>query len=196
LHSRKGKKNFLFSTLLILALGPTQCQSSGYRGLYPQGVKRSDTTGQCRSNALGWDTGFRGFPQSIQANSGILPRLFHNCFLPDPFQFISHRTLLHCTIFVLNRLLCKIRKKEIMRPRHQVDRSIRCSGQIKNVWIYTFTPPLVFLVGCLNKHRNNFTSNFFYSDSGLIFTRLPKMGLCNPHAVCVLIYSPFQLTNA
>jgi hypothetical protein len=32
-----------------------------------------------------------GFPQSLHANSGIVPRLGCDCFLPNPFHFIDHR---------------------------------------------------------------------------------------------------------
>jgi hypothetical protein len=42
------------------------------------------------------DTGcqvFRGFPLLLHASSGILARLDHNHFLPNPFQFISHPTI-------------------------------------------------------------------------------------------------------
>jgi hypothetical protein len=32
----------------------------------------------------------RGFSQSLQANAGIFPQVFHDCFLPNPFQIIPH----------------------------------------------------------------------------------------------------------
>jgi hypothetical protein len=35
---------------------------------------------------------FRGFSQSLQENTGIVPRLGHNRFFPNPFQFIRHPT--------------------------------------------------------------------------------------------------------
>jgi hypothetical protein len=36
--------------------------------------------------------GFRGFPQSLRPNSGIVSRLGHDRFLPNPFQFTYHPT--------------------------------------------------------------------------------------------------------
>ena len=48
-----------------------------------------------------WSTGrqhqtywqvFRGVTKSLQAHTGIEPRLGHCCFLPYPFQFINHPT--------------------------------------------------------------------------------------------------------
>jgi hypothetical protein len=96
------------------------------------------------------------------------------------------------TNLVLNRSSCKICKKEIIRSGREADRSVRSSGQIKNVWSSTFTPPLSYLARCLSKHRGNFTYDFLYSDSGLIFSRLPKMSLCHLHAVCVSVYPSFQ----
>jgi hypothetical protein len=39
---------------------------------------------------------FCDFTQSLQANAGIIPRLSHYRFLPNPFQFISCPTIGHC----------------------------------------------------------------------------------------------------
>jgi hypothetical protein len=39
------------------------------------------------------DQDFRGFPQYIQANSKMVLRLGQDRFLPDPYQFISSRTI-------------------------------------------------------------------------------------------------------
>jgi hypothetical protein len=36
--------------------------------------------------------------ESLQANTGILPRLFHGRFLPNPFQFISNSTIQRYTL--------------------------------------------------------------------------------------------------
>jgi hypothetical protein len=33
-----------------------------------------------------------GIPQSLQANVGIVPILGQDCFLPNPFQFISYQS--------------------------------------------------------------------------------------------------------
>jgi hypothetical protein len=35
------------------------------------------------------------FPSSLQANARIEPCLVHNCFLQNPFQYISHPTIWH-----------------------------------------------------------------------------------------------------
>jgi hypothetical protein len=44
----------------------------------------------------GRDNGYtevlRGFPESLQANAGIVPQLNNDCFLPNPFQFIIHQS--------------------------------------------------------------------------------------------------------
>jgi hypothetical protein len=46
-----------------------------------------------------WDTCyptvFRGIPQSLWANIALVPRSGHDRFLPNPFQFISHRSSYH-----------------------------------------------------------------------------------------------------
>jgi hypothetical protein len=34
---------------------------------------------------------FRGFPRSLKANVGIILRLNHDHFFPNPFQFIIHQ---------------------------------------------------------------------------------------------------------
>jgi hypothetical protein len=46
-----------------------------------------------------------GFPQSLMVNSGIVPHLRHNCFLPHPFQFIIYQSLYNLLLYSL-RLLC------------------------------------------------------------------------------------------
>jgi hypothetical protein len=40
------------------------------------------------------------FPQCLQANSWAVPQLGHRCFLPNPFQFISH-LIIHATGWAL-----------------------------------------------------------------------------------------------
>jgi hypothetical protein len=32
----------------------------------------------------------RDLPQSLQANAEIVPQIYHDSFLPNPFQFIHH----------------------------------------------------------------------------------------------------------
>jgi hypothetical protein len=36
---------------------------------------------------------FHAFPQFFQANVVMIPQLGHDCFLPNPFQFINHPTI-------------------------------------------------------------------------------------------------------
>jgi hypothetical protein len=36
---------------------------------------------------FGRDADLRGFPQLLEPDGGIAPRLGHDCFLPNPFQF-------------------------------------------------------------------------------------------------------------
>jgi hypothetical protein len=38
---------------------------------------------------------FRGFTQPVQANSGNVPLLRHDCFLRSPSQFIIHQSANH-----------------------------------------------------------------------------------------------------
>jgi hypothetical protein len=45
---------------------------------------------------------FRGFPQSLQANVGIL-KLGHYRFLPNPFQFTIHLSPFHSTLYNLKK---------------------------------------------------------------------------------------------
>jgi hypothetical protein len=52
---------------------------------------------------LGRSTGYserisRYFPQSLQTNAGIVTRLGHDRFLPNPFQFIIHLSPSHPTL--------------------------------------------------------------------------------------------------
>jgi hypothetical protein len=48
------------------------------------------------------DDTFHDVPQSLQTNSGIVPRLGHSRFLPSPFQFIIIRLFYHPTLYNLD----------------------------------------------------------------------------------------------
>jgi hypothetical protein len=60
--------------------------------------------------------GFRGFPQPLQANVGIVPKkLCHYRFLPNPFQFTltCHLFIQRCTVLVNEKAsLSKLQIKE------------------------------------------------------------------------------------
>jgi hypothetical protein len=45
----------------------------------------------------------------------------------------------------------------IKRPGRGADHSTPTSADGKKTWIYTSTPPVVFVAQCLVKHRHNFT---------------------------------------
>jgi hypothetical protein len=54
---------------------------------------------------------FRGFPQSLQANSGWVLLLGYDRFLPNPLQFIYHPTIRRYVISILKASLNNPRKK-------------------------------------------------------------------------------------
>jgi hypothetical protein len=60
----------------------------------------------------------------------------------------------------------------VNRPRHEVDLSPPCI-EVTNVWSYNSTPPYVFMVSRLVKHRENF-----------IFALLENIGLRLPPPKC------------
>jgi hypothetical protein len=45
----------------------------------------------------------------------------------------------------------------LKRPGLEADYSPPTSAEVKNMWIYTSTPPYAFMAQCLVKHRDNFT---------------------------------------
>jgi len=50
---------------------------------------------------------FRGFPQYLQANTGIVPETVHECFLPHPYPFTLFIIILlflirHCITSVVD----------------------------------------------------------------------------------------------
>jgi hypothetical protein len=47
----------------------------------------------------------RGFPQSFQVYSGLVPRLSHDRFLPNPLQFVSHHIIRRCFVLILTSSL-------------------------------------------------------------------------------------------
>jgi hypothetical protein len=48
------------------------------------------------------DLVFRGFPQSLQANSRITPLLRHDRFLPNPFQLFTRLSFYHSALYILH----------------------------------------------------------------------------------------------
>jgi hypothetical protein len=54
----------------------------------------------CLGRDICYPRGFRGFPQYILANAWAVPRLRLNCFLPNPFQFISYPTILRYMVSI------------------------------------------------------------------------------------------------
>jgi hypothetical protein len=52
-----------------------------------------ETLGSNVGRNVSYLEGFRGFTQSLHANIGIVPRLSHTHFLPNPFQFLYHRSI-------------------------------------------------------------------------------------------------------
>jgi hypothetical protein len=47
---------------------------------------------------------FCGFPYTLQANAGIVPKFGHEKFLTHPFQFIFHLSPFHSTLYSLGLL--------------------------------------------------------------------------------------------
>jgi hypothetical protein len=43
----------------------------------------------------------------------------------------------------------------LKRLERDTDHLPKASAEFKNMWIYTSTPPLIFMAGYLVKHRNN-----------------------------------------
>jgi hypothetical protein len=48
----------------------------------------------------------------------------------------------------------------VKQQRREADHSPPSSATVKNAWIYTSTPPYIFMAGCLVKHRDKFTFTF------------------------------------
>jgi hypothetical protein len=46
------------------------------------------------------------------------------------------------------------------RPGREADKSSSASAGVKNAWIYTSTPPYIFMVWCLIKNDGNFIFTF------------------------------------
>jgi hypothetical protein len=52
--------------------------------------------------------------QFLLGYAGIAPLLVHDCFLPDPFQFIIHPTIRRCRILILIASLNKPQTNELL----------------------------------------------------------------------------------
>jgi hypothetical protein len=55
---------------------------------------------------------FRGLPWSNQANDAIVPGIGHDCFLPNPFQFIIHNSFYHS-------MLCSRKNSQSRHMKHK-----------------------------------------------------------------------------
>jgi len=51
----------------------------------------------------------------------------------------------------------------LKQPSHEADCSPPSGAEIHHAWRYTSTPPYVFMVWCLIKHRVNFTCIFTFT---------------------------------
>jgi hypothetical protein len=60
--------------------------------------------------------GFYGFPQSFQANSGIVPRLCHCRFLPNTFQLIIHQSSYRSMLYSFHILATSYNKPQTDKP--------------------------------------------------------------------------------
>jgi hypothetical protein len=50
----------------------------------------------------------------------------------------------------------------VKRPEREADHSPPSTAEVKTAWSYTSTPQYVFMAWCLVKHRDKFTSSFFF----------------------------------
>jgi hypothetical protein len=51
----------------------------------------------------------------------------------------------------------------VKQPGCEADHPSLSSDDVKNAWSYTSTPPFIFMMWCLVKHRDKFTFIFMYS---------------------------------
>lgn len=59
---------------------------------------------------------FHCYQESFQANVSTVPQLWHNCFLPNYFQFIYHPTIWCHIVFTLKELLNNLQETKIDLP--------------------------------------------------------------------------------
>jgi len=81
----------------------------------------------------------------------------------------------------------------VRRPGHEADHSHPSSAEVKNAWSYTAAPQYVFMVWCLVKHRDNFTTfiRYLLKDFGqetlIRETTTPVFS-----NICVPVYFPLE----
>jgi len=71
-------------------------------------------------------------------------------------KFVTRRRRVRRRFKTYGRLFLK----RVKRQGCEVDQSPPSGAEIKNAWSYIFTPPYIFMVWCLIKHRDNFVSTF------------------------------------
>jgi hypothetical protein len=72
-------------------------------------------------------TEVRGFLQSLQTNAGIVPRLGHNRFLPNPFQFIIHDSSYYPPLYSLDTERV-VNTKKITTKKNEISEQCRTHG--------------------------------------------------------------------
>jgi hypothetical protein len=50
---------------------------------------------------------------------------------------------------------------DVQRPRHEADHLLPFDVAVKNAWRVTSTPPYIFIVLCILKHKETFIVNYF-----------------------------------
>jgi hypothetical protein len=66
---------------------------------------------------------------------------------------------------------------EVKQTEHKTDHSSPTRAKVQNVWSYTSTPPYIFMVWCLIKHRDSFTLPYQISTQPLYVTPLQATGV-------------------
>lgn len=85
---------------------------------------------------------------------------------------------------------------------HKDDHPIPSSSEIKNTYVYSSTPPYVFMEWCLNKHRDNFNFSYNWVNRILSYLWLVPAGktltalMSNCNWSCVHGAEPFLLLPA
>jgi len=81
---------------------------------------------------------FRDFPQFIQANSGTVSGLFYDRFLPNPSQFIIHKSTCNVTLRCVDGDILSKAKCTVIKYKTQT--SFKNTGSLLKSALYPFLP--------------------------------------------------------
>lgn len=110
----------------------TKATSRNYRAVWTRGniYYLHSWSSRFESRPVAWNPDIlRGFPQFLQSNARLIPRLVYNRFLPNHFKLLIHPTIQRYTVSTL---------KASLKPRKTMNLWGNIINLVKQRWVVSF----------------------------------------------------------